>query len=119
MIFNAVADGLAYIISQKGVEDIDHYLDDFFVVTVPKYVVCQRALSVALETCEEVGCPVAGEKMEGPATVITLLGVELDSDRFQLRLPQEKLKKLCEMVAKWRSRKLCSKRDLQVLAGHL
>ena len=109
----------AYLINQKGVEDIDHYLDDFFIVTAKNYVVCQQALSVALGTCEEVGCPVAGEKTEGPATVITLLGVKLDSIQFQLRLPQDKLKKLREMVAKWRSRKLCSKRELQVLAGHL
>ena len=39
MIFNTVADGLAYMIQQRTQEELDHYLDDFFqtmnIVVVP------------------------------------------------------------------------------------
>ena len=38
---------------------------------------------------------------------------------MQLRLPMVKLKKLKELVASWRKRKGCRKRELQSLAGHL
>jgi dTDP-4-amino-4,6-dideoxygalactose transaminase len=62
---------------------------------------------------------VAGEKTEGPTTLITLLGIELGSINLQLKLPWEKLEKLKELVAKWRQRKVCTKRELQSLAGHL
>ena len=72
-----------------------------------------------METCAELGFPVAAEKTEGPTTQITLLGIELDSNLMQLRLPHEKLRKLRELVDKWRRRKTCTKRDLQSLAGHL
>ena len=51
--------------------------------------------------------------------MITLLGIELDSVRLQLRLPRGKLEKLRELVAKWRRRKVCTKKELQSLAGHL
>ena len=119
MIFNAVAEALAYVIRQKGVEGLDHYLDDFSIVSTPKSAVCGRNLQTALETCEEMGFPVAREKIEGPATIITLLGIILDSELMQLRLPPEKLKKLRELVARWRTRKSCTKRELQSLAGHL
>ena len=75
-------------------------------------------LATALETCE-LGFLVAPEKTEGPVTEINLLGIMIDSERLELRLPAEKLQKLCELVGTWRKRKACSKRELQSLAGHL
>ena len=119
MIFNAVADALEYMIKKRGVGWLGHYLDDFVVVGPPKVADCGRDLGVALETCTEVGLPVAGEKTCGPAVVIPLLGIELDSQQMVVRLPQEKLLKLRTLVAKWRKRKCCTKRELQSLAGHL
>ena len=38
---------------------------------------------------------------------------------LELRLPQNKLLRLKALVAKWRKRKACTKRELQSLAGHL
>ena len=118
-IFNAVAEALAHMIRQKGVEELDHYLDDFSIVGSPNTQQCRRDLEISLATCEEAGCPVAGEKTEGPTTVMTLLGIELDSIQLQLRLPQEKLRKLKKLVASWRKRTGCKKRELESLAGHL
>ena len=119
MIFNALAEALAYMIRQKGVKGLDHYLDDFSIVGDPKSHECGRSLKTALDTCEETGFAVKVEKTVGPVTKIILLGVELDSELLQLRLPQEKLDKLRELVAKWRKRRGCTKRELQSLAGHL
>ena len=118
-IFNAVAEALAHMIRQKGVEELDHYLDDFSIVGSPNTQQCRRDLEISLATCEEAGCPVAGEKTEGPTTVITLLGIELDSIQIQLRLPQEKFKKLKKLVNSLRKRTGCKKRKLESLAGHL
>lgn len=118
-IFNAVAEALAFVIRMKGVEGMDHYLDDFTLVGKPRSQQCQRNLQLALATCEEAGFQVAPEKTEGPTTSLSLLGVELDSDRMELRLPQKKLLKLRDLVEKWRRRKACSKRELQSLAGYL
>ena len=66
-----------------------------------------------------VGMLVAEEKTMGPSTLLLLLGIELDSEGLQLRLPPEKLEKLRQLVGSWRKRKGCSKRELQSLAGHL
>ena len=88
-VFNAVAEALAHMIRQKGVEELDHYLDDFSIVSPPQSQQCRRDLEASLVTCDEAGYPVAEEKTEGPATEITLLGIELDSAKLQLRLPQE------------------------------
>ena len=48
-----------------------------------------------------------------------MLGIELDSEQLELRLPPGKLTKLCELVGKWRRRKCCIITELQSLAGHL
>ena len=119
MIFNAVAEALAFIIRNRGVKIVDHYLDDFVILAPPGSEEGERGLRVAVETCKEVGFPVAEEKTRGPATLMELLGIEIDSELMQLRLPPEKLKKLRELVASWRKRKACTKRELQSLAGHL
>jgi len=62
-IFNAVAEALAYVISQKGVEELDHYLDGFSIVGPPKLQQCRHDLDTPLQ-----------EKTEGPSTKIILLG---------------------------------------------
>ena len=94
----------------------DHCLDGFSIVGSPRSQECGQNLEVALAACAELGFPV---ETEGPVTTITLLGIELDSEQLQLRLPQAKLRKLRELVEKWRRKKKCSKRELQSLAGHL
>ena len=56
-------------------------------------------------TCKEVGMPVEPEKDEGPATEIVFLGLRLDFEKMEIRLPQEKLKRLKGVIASWRGRK--------------
>ena len=119
MIFNAVAEALAFIIRALGVKWLEHYLDDFVMVAPPESNDCRKGLQIALGTCGKLGLPVADEKTEGPATQINLLGVVLDSMSMQLRLPPEKLEKLKKLVASWRRRKVCTKKELRSLAGHL
>ena len=96
-----------------------HYLDDFIIVGSPGSCVCGDNLSVALHTCSQLGVPVVAEKTVGPANVVTFLGVEVDTVEMELRLPLRKLEKLKELVALWRVRKGCRKRDYLSLAGYL
>ena len=98
IIFNAVMEALAYIMRRDGIKEIDHYIDDFSLVGAPESKACQEDLDTALEICNRLGFPVAEEKTEGPATLVTPLGIELDSVHLQLRLPLEKLQKLRELV---------------------
>ena len=118
-IFSAVADALAIIVRDKRVRNMDHYLDDFIVLGLPGSDDCQKGLQVALEACNKLGFPVTVEKTVGSSTKLTFLGIEVDSMGLQLSLPEEKLRKLMELVASWRRRKGCKKRELQSLAGYL
>lgn len=102
LIFSAVADGLTWMIRQKGVE---HYLDDFITVGDPESQEYNQNLRVMVDTCNCTGTPVEQEKMEGPTTSIGFLGMELDSRAMQIRLPADKLTRLRELTAEWMGRK--------------
>ena len=66
-----------------------------------------------------VGAPLAQHKTEGPTTVLTLLGIRIDTTLFQLSLPEEKIARLQDLLAQWIRRKCCSKKDLESFIGHL
>ena len=103
-----------------------HYLDDFLLLGPPSSKTCQAAPCATLSTCEELGLPVAPEKTEGPGTVLTFLGIEIDTVACLLRLPQEKLRDLQATIRKWMQsgprpvpRRSGKKRDLLSLIGLL
>ena len=118
-LFNALADALEWIMRSRGLRHVAHYLDDFITVGSPDSEECAHNLHLALSTCEELGVPVAGHKCEGPSTCLTFLGIEVDTMAMELRLPQEKLQRLKLLVAEWRHRKSCLRKELESLVGHL
>ena len=95
------------------------YLDDFFLVALPNSDVCSNKLSTCKAICAELGVPLAEEKTLGPLTVITFLGIELDSVKFEARSPVPKLVKAKSAVNKFLSLKSATKRQLLSLIGYL
>ena len=51
--------------------------------------------------------------------VITFLSIEIDSEKQELHLPQHKLQRLLQMLQLWFSKRSPTKRQVQVLNGHL
>jgi len=118
-IFNALADALEWIVRHRGILEVDHYLDDFIIIGPPQSKGCANSLEVLLETCRQLGVPVAVHKCQGPTTCLEFLGIEIDTIAMELRLPQDKLTRLRTLIGEWRLRKACQKKDLQRLVGHL
>ena len=103
-----------------------HYLDDFLLLGPPVTPTFAEALHSTLQLCKRLGLQVAEEKTEGLITTITFLGIEIDSTLSQLRLPQEKLRDITQLLSHWISTghggKPCptgTKRDLLSLIGLL
>ena len=78
----------------EGIVNVIHYLDDFFFCGQAGSPTCGAALDTALPLCERLGFSVAPDKVVGPTTVLTFLGIEIDSWKQELRLPAEKLSPL-------------------------
>ncbi len=119
LIFTAIADALQWIIEQKGAHPIFHYLDDYITIGPPDSTQCSHNLHVLKQTCDDLGVPLEASKSEGPTSCITFLGLELDSSARVIRLPEDKLARLCRSLDDWGNRKATRKRNLLSLIGHL
>ena len=105
------------MMEQNGGTFVNHYLDDFVTVGKPGLEQCASNLKIMQETCNNSGTPVE-DKSESPATVLPFLGIVFDTTKMELRLPEEKLKQLQEIVAQWRGKKVYRK-ELQSIIGSL
>ncbi|KAL5510351.1 hypothetical protein EMCRGX_G005881 [Ephydatia muelleri] len=76
-------------------------------------------MSRMLTVCDQLGIPVASEKLEGPTTALTFLGIVLDTSAQQLQLPPDKLEELTGLIRSWLSRHKATKRELLSLIGKL
>ena len=118
-LFSAVADAVAWRMSRKGIRYQVHYLNDYLLLGPPETPVCGQDLATTLELCQSLGVPVAMEKLQGPSPTLVFLGIEIDTIRQQLRLPQDKLARLQSVIGGWVGRHACRRRQLQSLLGHL
>ena len=84
---------------EAGVQTVYHYLDDFIVLGLPSSEICAKDLQIVHKVCNDLGVPLAQEKQEGPDTTITFLGITIDAINKELRLPEEKLKRLLETLS--------------------
>ena len=76
-------------------------------------------MEVAVPLCAKLGLPVAPHKVVGPSTSLVFLGIEIDSLRQEIRLPEDKLSRLKQALCQWGDKRAATKRELQSLIGHL
>ena len=93
-IFTAIADALQWMVHQAGVPTVLHYLDNFLIVSTPDITQAHQELHQFLSVFNYLRVPVATDKLEGPATNLTFLGIELDTVSMTKRLPPSKLSEL-------------------------
>ena len=72
-----------------------HYLDNIFFTGPVDTRDCFQALADMLTLCQAVQAPLKPEKVLGPATLLSILGIELDT-KMRARLPPDKLTALME-----------------------
>lgn len=119
-IFNSIADLVEWIlVHSHHIPALLHYLDDFITAGPPDSPQCAHNLAVALAACKRLGLPLHPGKCVGPAMVLVVLGIELDSVSQIARLPAEKLSALKDLISSWLPCKCCNRRELGSLIGHL
>ena len=94
-------------------------LDDFLIVGAPGSDQCAASIQRTLAVCNRLGIPVALDKLEGPSTTITFLGIQLDSVAQVLSHPLDKVSDILATICKWLGRRMATKRELLSLIGKL
>ena len=82
--FSSVIEWIAR--NKLHIPDIIHILDDFLIVA-KTLSDCGNRLHRFLGLCVDIGIPMAQEKTEGPAHVLTFAGIELNCIHHVARLP--------------------------------
>ncbi len=119
ILFSALADALEWIVRQRGITYCMHYLDDFLTLGPAQLDVCEANLRLLVESCTTLGVPLKMEKVEGPATSMVFLGIELDTVKGTMSVPQEKLGRYRRELEEWKDRKAARKREVLSLIGKL
>ena len=77
-IFTCIADLVEWVAKQNyDVTFLMHYLDDFHTLGPPGSSVCQHNLDRSIDCFSKLGIPLHPDKLEGPSTCLTILGIEL------------------------------------------
>ena len=118
-LFNILADLLCWIANQRGVSCILHYLDNFLIIGPPDSPACKQNLNTFIQLCDSLGIPLASEKIEGPSISLSFLGIHLDTARMEIKLPEDKLSRIQQMLAHWQQKKTATKREILSLVGLL
>ena len=124
-IVNQLSDALEWILLNKClISYVGHILDDFLIMEPPTRTglpsqVCQTSLSSMLLTFRTLGVPIAEHKTEGPSLIIEFLGIIIDSQKMEARLPFDKLNRLFVDLNSWHTKKSATLQGLQSLIGTL
>lgn len=124
-LFNMLSDAVEWILlNQCYISFVCHILDDFLIVepaspSPPFNQACQVSLSSMLLTFRNLGIPVATNKTQGPDKVLEFMGIILDSDKMEARLPPDKVERIQTSLASFECRKSCTLKELQSLIGTL
>ena len=100
-LFNVLADLLTGVLTRQGTSFILHYLDGFLTLGPPASNTCEQNLSTIRKVCASLGIPLALEKVEGPSTALTFLGITLDTINMEARLPEVKLTRIMQLITSW------------------
>ena len=98
-LLSALTDTMMWFLHKRGVETALHYLDNFLILGPPGSTACQEALEITLALCGEPGFPIASEKTEGPLSSLVFLGIEMDTERQILCLPDDKKDRVLKEIA--------------------
>lgn len=122
-IFSYLADLLEWILKHNyGINFLLHYLDNFHTLGPPtdcNSPACQNNVNTYVELFSEWGIPLHPDKLEGPSTCLTVLGIELDSMTLQARLPQDKFDRIDALLESWSLKQHCTRKELESLIGNL
>ena len=118
-LFNSFADLVCWVLNEKFKLLIIHYSDDFLMFSRSDLVTALEHLKKLKRAFKILNIPVADDKLEGPATNLPYLGIEIDTVNFTIHIPQNKVDELMAQMPRWCGRRTCTLRELQSLNGKL
>ena len=109
-IFQRISDAIRFGMRQMGYSIIN-YVDDFIGVGTPSVV--SVSYHCLLDLLHRLDLDISQKKLCRPSTKAVCLGVEIDTIRRTISVPEDKLRRICQIVDDWDSKHFCSVHQLQ------
>ena len=118
-LFNQISDVLEWILKHNyGLRHVIHILDDFFIAE-PTKLACLGSFSTLLKVFMSLRVPTVASKTLGLSQVLEFMGIVLDSNRMEARLPDDKLTRIRQLLDSFANRRSARLVELQSLIGTL
>jgi hypothetical protein len=117
-IFHRITQSIKRMMARRGYPSVVVYQDDFLAIGCD-YEHCFTIWRTLMLLLRELKFKINYNKLVPPQTCIIFLGIQLDTVRCELSLPEEKLSSIRTCVANFRARKRVTKQQLQSLVGKL
>ena len=119
IIFDTLSRVICYIAEKNyKIKHILHLLDDFLTIDPPNYT-AERTMALMTMIFNRLSIPLATHQTLGPTTCLEYLGIILDIEKLEARLPQDKVDRICEFIKIILHESSCTKRELLQLLGHM
>ena len=118
-IFDSLSQAISWIASHNyGIEIIFHLLDDFLTVDEPDLCKGLRTKALLTHIFGLLAIPLSLHKCIGPSSCLEYLGIILDSENMEARLPPDKVQRIIEFIDKLLCKSICTKLEILQLLGH-
>ena len=98
-IFNHYANALEFAMQANSVQDLLHYLDDYFMAGPTDTSDCQQNIGRMVQVCRDLGFAVNPTKVTPPALVTNFLGIDIDSVQGVTRIDPEHLQAISQELS--------------------
>ena len=119
-IFNDFADLVCWIAQNKyNLINLVHYSDDYFLVCEHSLMLAREQLKTLCQAFEDMGIPLAEDKIIGPSTCIIYLGIGINSMKLTMYIAKDKYNEIRMILKTWKRCKKCTREELESLIGKL
>ncbi len=118
-LFEKFSTFVEWAIKEKaGSSRIIHFCDDFLLCGESN-LSCKSLLDKFISVCKTLGVPLAHEKTVGPSTSIVFLGLQIDSIKLTVSVPDDKIIKISDKIKQALQSRDITLHGLQSLIGSL
>ena len=117
-LFQKLSNALSFLAERKNKKVNVNYLDDFLFAALQEFL-CNSNMDNFIEICHKIGLPISPEKTVRADTVMTFLGLLINTELQMVCIPLEKLRKLHDILDSILSKRKLTLKMLQSLCGHL
>ena len=115
-IFQRLSDAVRFMMRRDGF-DVVNYVDDFVGIGVPS--VAQRSYDRLCEILGDLGLDISVKKLVAPCTKVTCLDVDINTVDRTIAIPEDKMRRIENMLHDWQLKTFASRQQLQSLLGNL